>query len=129
MKTKIRLLRKEQSDQGRHCLPISSIFWTFYFTIKPHCPNFRIAITIFSGSKFFVDVYSYHVHPPTISSTLTFASSIISRHRLRPSSFSRVLYALFTAEKISKVILLTSIFQMTDRYKDCDYINVYGHLN
>ena len=42
----IRLLLKEQSDQGLHCLPFLLHFWQYFGIIKPNFFHFR-AITVY----------------------------------------------------------------------------------
>ena len=51
VQTQIRLLLKEQSDQGLHCLLFVYIIWTHFSMVKPRWSNFRMIIT-FSVSEF-----------------------------------------------------------------------------
>ena len=51
--TKIKLFLQEQSDQGLHLWPYCLQFWAPFCMLKPHCSNFRIITTIFSGVQIF----------------------------------------------------------------------------
>ena len=42
LKTFIRMLQKEQFDQGLHCVPFSLHLLHHYSMVKPQCQNFRI---------------------------------------------------------------------------------------
>ena len=42
----IRMLLKEHSDQGLHCLPFHSIFWTHTCIAKPNHTIFRTIIMV-----------------------------------------------------------------------------------
>ena len=47
VQTQIRLLLKEQSDQGLHCLPFSLHRMDSLLYVEPHSSNFRVITTNF----------------------------------------------------------------------------------
>ena len=58
--TQIRLAKKEQSDQGLHCLPFLLQHLGVLLKVKPHCTNFRNITAISSGVRFFPPIFTVH---------------------------------------------------------------------
>ena len=46
VKTQIRLLLEEQSDQGLHCLLLNCFFWRHFSAVAPTCSSFRVITAI-----------------------------------------------------------------------------------
>ena len=57
MLTKVRLLLKEQSDQGLHCFPFCLHLIGTLLSGKPHCSKFLIITAFFGGARFIISVY------------------------------------------------------------------------